>query len=265
MAFKSRIPGSRAIFLQPLPDLRHLTERPEKAAASYRPIADPCFSHQGGAMKHAGRSAMRLNGTPKAGLSCLATRVVALIPLVASLAACERVEPSPSQVDHQADYRPRTANDENGRAIFKAGLSLPVPDGASVSYLQGIDSRLMQINGHGFTLQLDDYGAFMGPATATIGGSAATLQIGGRAGCKLRVWRVQLPEGSTTHMICSEASANECKQAPAQATITTFCETNTACREIDAVMRDVRLLPRPWPQMPLPDTQAIPRDPVCRV
>lgn len=179
-------------------------------------------------------------------------------------AGCERREVQRQAVEEPAQYRPRLPQDEDGRAVFTAGLSLPVPTGASVTYLQGIDSRLMQINGRGYTLQLDDYGAFMRPSTTKVAGAPASLQVGGRHACKHRVWSVRLPVGSPTHLICSDDSAGSCKQTPAQATISTFCNTSAGCQQVDAVIADVRLLPKPWPQVPLPDSRATPKEPVCR-
>lgn len=179
-------------------------------------------------------------------------------------AACERHEAQGQSVEETAHYRPRLPQDQNGRAVFTAGLSLPVPTGASVTYLQGIDSRLMHIDGRGYTLQLDDYGAFMEPSTTQVAGSSASLQVGGRDDCKFRVWSVRLPVGSPTNLTCSDDTAASCKQAPAQATISTFCNTSAACQQVDAVIANVRLLPKPWPQVPLPDPQATPKEPVCR-
>jgi hypothetical protein len=179
-------------------------------------------------------------------------------------AGCEKNEPGNRSVEDPALYRPRSAQDQNGRAIFTAGLSLPVPTGASVTYLQGIDSRLMHINGQDYTLRLDDYGAFMEPATTKVAGAPASLQVGSRGGCKLRVWRLQLPGGSPAHLICSDDDADDCEHAPAQATITTFCRKDAACRQVDAVIAGLQFSPQPWPEVPLPDPQAIPKEPVCR-
>lgn len=179
-------------------------------------------------------------------------------------AGCERHEARDRSVAEPAQYRPRLAQDENGRAVFTAGLSLPVPMRASVTYPQGIDSRLMHINGEGYTLQLSDYGAFMESATTKVAGAPASLQAGGRDDCRFRVWSVRLPVGSSTNLICSDSNSASCMQAPAQATISTFCNTSAACQQVDAVIADVRLLPKPWPQVPLPDPQVNPKGPVCQ-
>ena len=110
-----------------------------------------------------------------------------LVTLIFLAPGCERHEAQRQSVEDPENYRPRLPQDQNGRAVFTAGLSLPVPSGASVTYLQGIDSRLMHIDGQGYTLQLNDYGASMEPSTTQLGGASASLQVSGRDDCKLRV------------------------------------------------------------------------------
>ena len=179
-------------------------------------------------------------------------------------AGCERQEANEPSIEDPALYRSPTAQDQNGRVIFTGGLSLPLPIGASVTYPQGIDSRLMNLSGQGYTLQLDDYGAFMQPATARIAGAPATLEERSRERCKFRVWKVRLPGTSPTTLICSRGDADDCKQAPAQATIASFCTTDAACRQVDALIAGAQFLPKPWPKVPLPDSEARPTEPACR-
>lgn len=187
-----------------------------------------------------------------------------IIALVIVTAGCGKPESQRESVEDPAHYRPLVPQDQDGRAVFTAGLSLPVPNGASVTYPQGIDSRLLHIDGQGYTLQLDDYGAFMGPSTTQVGGASAHLEATSLGECKVRVWRVNLPASSPTHSICLNRDGSKCERAPAQASITTFCSTASACQQVDAIIADTRLLPRPWAQVPLPDPKAVPKEPVCR-
>ncbi len=106
----------------------------------------------------------------------------------------------------------------------------------------------MHFRGQGYTLQLDDNGAFMQPGSATIAGAPATLEGGSRDGCKFRVWRVRLPGTSPAHLICSRNDRDDCKQAPAQATIASFCTNEAACRQVDTVLAGAKFLPNPWPR-----------------
>jgi hypothetical protein len=191
-------------------------------------------------------------------------RRFAILMLGFLAAGCKRQEAGEQSIENPAHYRPTTPHDQSGRAIFTGELSLPIPGNVSVTYPQGIDSRLMQISGQGYTLQLDDQGAFMQPATAMIAGFAATLDVRSRGGCMLRVWRVQLSRTSPTNLICSRGDQGHCEQAPAQATIASFCTTDAACRQVDALVAGVHFLPKPWPKVPLPDAEERPEEPVCR-
>jgi hypothetical protein len=188
---------------------------------------------------------------------------LALASLGLFATACERQEQAARSIEDPAQYRPATPQDQNGRAIFNAGLSLPVPKDAGVVYPQGIDSRLMHLSGQGYTLQLDDYGAFIGSATALVAGAPAVLEDRSRKGCKFRIWRVQLPGTSPTNLICSRGNPRDCKQAPAQATIATSCTSTRACRQVDEIIAGARFALKPWPKVPPPSPETRPNEPAC--
>jgi len=188
----------------------------------------------------------------------------ALAALALSVVACEDGKPPSTSIEDPASYRPAHAEDQAGRAIFTAGFSLPVPSGAKVTYPQGIDSRIMQIDGPGYTLTLDDYGAFNEPATTTLAGAPAKVEDQRGRGCRVRVWGVQLPGTSPTKLICSPGDTADCKQVPAQATIATFCTSEAACRQVNAILASALFGPKPWPAVPLPDPDVRPEEPACR-
>lgn len=196
---------------------------------------------------------------------------VALGALASFVIACDNgtspstlIEDPTSSIEDPNSYRSITAEDRAGRAIFTAGLSLPVPPGAMVSYLQGIDSRIMHIRGPGYTIELDDYGAFGGPAETTLAGAQATFEDQHRRGCRFRVWRVRLPGTSPTNLICPPGDSGDCEQAPAQVTIATFCTGDAACRQVDAIIAGTQFRSKPWPAVPLPDPDLRPQEPACR-
>lgn len=196
-------------------------------------------------------------------------RRLILFFLAISFPACERGEPQPPSIEDPRAYRAATAEDRTGRALFAAGLSLPLPPGASLSYPQGIDSRLMHIEGEDYTLELDDYGAFDGPATTSVAGAPAAVEVQRTRDCLFRLWRIKLPATSPTHLTCpsggtGSAEGTGCQEAPARATIATFCTSEAACRQVDAILAGVQFSPSPWPEMPLPDPDARPKEPACR-
>ena len=186
-----------------------------------------------------------------------------LAALILFISACEDEKLPNTSIDDPAFYRPASAEDQAGRAIFAAGFSLPVPLNAKVTYPQGIDSRIMHIEGPGYTLQLDDYGAFSGPATASLAGAPAKIDDQSERGCRSRVWRVQLPGTNSTTMTCSPGDEAYCEPAPAQATIATFCTSDTACRQVNAILAGANFRPKPWPAVPVPDPDLRPKEPAC--
>jgi hypothetical protein len=178
--------------------------------------------------------------------------------------ACHHEEPRNNSIEDPDSYRTATAEDQRGRAMFAGGLSLPVPANATVTYPQGIDSRLMQLSGRGYTLELDDFGAFVGSANTSLAGAPATIEDRSRPGCNSRVMRVRLPGTTPATLICPPGDHDDCKQAPAQATIVSFCATDAACQQVDAIVAGARFTPKPWPKVPLPDPNQSPKEPACR-
>lgn len=214
--------------------------------------------------RHPSLSARAEAGTSGTRVACVWRCRFTVVALTLSVAACEDGKPRLTSIEDPASYRPLRAEDQAGRAVFSAGLSLPVPPGARVTYPQGIDSRIMHIDGPGYTLQLDDYGAFAGPAATTLAGAPATVEDQRERGCRFRIWRVQLPGTSPTKVICAPGNASNRKQAPAQATIATFCTSKAACRQVNAILAGTQFRPKPWPIVPLPDPSLRPQEPACR-
>lgn len=184
------------------------------------------------------------------------------------LASCSRDDHAAElpSADEPGNYRPLRAGEIRDGAVFTAGLTVKVPRNAKLSYPQGIDSRLMSLEGPGYTLNFDDYGGFNGAGTIQVAGAPAQLEERTGPGCRMRVWRVRLPASTPTVLRCSSPnSASDCVRAPAQATIASFCTSEASCRQVDEVVASLRFEPRPWPTVPLPDPDWRPEEPACRV
>jgi len=191
-------------------------------------------------------------------------RRVPLAALVLLLTACDSEETRNNSIEDPASYRTATTEDKRGRAIFAGGLSLPVPTNATVTYPQGIDTRLLQLSGRGYTVELDDFGAFNGSANTSLAGAPGTIEDRSRPGCTSRVIRVRLPGTTPAVLICPPGDQADCTQAPAQATIVTVCTTDSACRQVDAIVTGAKFASKPWPRVPLPDPHLSPNKPACR-
>ena len=148
------------------------------------------------------------------------------------------------------------------RVGFVAGMSLAVPAEARVAYPAGIDSNIMEVRGAGFSLNLDDYGAFDGPGAGRIGGRRATLERAGTPACRRLSYEIELPEPSNEIRRCDRSG--NCAPAPGNAQIHALCRSDEACRTVERIAASLRFAPRPYPAMPPRDSNYEPAPPICR-
>lgn len=148
-------------------------------------------------------------------------------------------------------------------AAYVNGLALSVPPEAKVARPQGIDSNLLVIEGRGFTLDLDDYGAFSGAANATLDGRRAHAERDSSPGCKRM--SVSVENGRSSNMHMCDADGQDCHAAPGAARIGGHCIPGDSCETMEAIIASVRFEPSGATE-PLPiDPNYRGHPPVCNM
>ena len=151
------------------------------------------------------------------------------------------------------------------RLPYVAGMSVAVPPTATVARPQGIDSTILRIDGPGYSMDFDDYGAFAGSANRRIGGRLASVETKATGTCRSSVTNIQLPVRVPYLQMCPSARSSEadCASPAGQARISARCVTDAACGTVANIIDTIGFAPPSNQPLPMPDPHWHPPAEIC--
>ena len=149
------------------------------------------------------------------------------------------------------------------REPYVAGLTFFVPPDATVARPQGVDSAVMVILGHGYSIFLDDYGWYSGPTNGVFARAPASIDVQDQPNCGGRIVLVQLPTTSFTSPKSCDGSG--CHQYPGRASVSSRCQPGDGCTTLDRILATAHFTAPPYAKHQVTDPSFAGAHPVCRL